>query len=149
MSCQAQSVVSLISHLPFEEPPQGPLRRDLLHLAMGQMPPVSPRMQSPQAAQRSAHTPCSTGRPRKLVFSPGTTIDLGKRSANVCTPMPQPSESTTSTSSIASLSGSMYSHSHWRCTVTSVTSFGLPSSLVAMRRDEDRICASFSPPAKQ
>ena len=77
MSCQAQSVSALISHLPPQEPPHGPLSSCLAQRAMGQMPPVMPSRQLPQAAQRSAHTPCSTGRPRTFVFRPGTTNGVG------------------------------------------------------------------------
>jgi hypothetical protein len=40
-----------------------------------------------------------------------------------------------------------YSHSHWRCTVTSATSFRC-RRLVAMRSDEAVMAASRAPPAK-
>ena len=66
MSCQAQSCWSLTSHFPSWEPPQGPLSSDLEQRAMGQMPPVRPRMQSPQAAQ-VVHQPkisCTLPMPR-------------------------------------------------------------------------------------
>src|SRR3990172_4572621 len=138
----------LISQWPSSEPPHGPLSSDLEQRAIGQIPPVRPRMQSPHAAQRSAHIPCSRGSPRNLVFNPGTTQVLGKCSAIACTPIPQPNESTTSASFTCSAIASRYSHSHWRWTVTSVTFFEAPSSLDAMRRDEDNMAASREPPAK-
>ena len=48
INCQAQSTSGLISHFPFVEPPQGPFKRRLEQRAIGQIPPVSPSMQSPQ-----------------------------------------------------------------------------------------------------
>ena len=54
MSCQAQSVSVLISHLPCDEPPQGPLSNCLAQRAIGHTPAVFSRMQFPQAWQRSS-----------------------------------------------------------------------------------------------
>ncbi|MCJ7733627.1 MAG: hydrogenase iron-sulfur subunit, partial [Anaerolineales bacterium] len=47
------------SQWPPSDPPQGPFSRDFEQRAMGQIPPVKPSMQSPQAAQRSSQMPCS------------------------------------------------------------------------------------------
>ena len=61
------------SHLPSCEPPQGPFMRLLEQRTTGQMPPVSPSTQSPQAPQRSYQTACSCGMPSMLVLTAGST----------------------------------------------------------------------------
>ena len=48
MSCQAQSVSGLISHLPFCDPPQGPFNSFLAQRVTGQIPPKMSSLQFPQ-----------------------------------------------------------------------------------------------------
>src|SRR4030042_970300 len=94
MSCQAQSVSRLISHFPCEEPPQGPFNNCLAQRAIGHIPAVFSRRQSPQAWQRSSHTPCATVSPMNLVFTPGNICFAGKWRASVCTPPPEEGDGT-------------------------------------------------------
>ena len=86
----------LTSHLPSCEPPQGPFMRLLLQRTTGQMPPVRPMRQSPQATQRSSQTACSCGMPSMLVLTAGMTSLGANFSARLWMPMPQAMLSTTS-----------------------------------------------------
>ena len=113
------------------------------------MPPVLSRTHWPQAWQRSTHTPCFSGKPKKLVFKAGTTGKWLKRSAMVCTPMPHPIETRRSLSLTTEESVSTNSGSHCLSILVSSISTGWPRTLNASRRAEVRMAASLAPPDKQ
>ena len=136
------------SHLPSCEPPQGPFMRLLEQRTTGQMPPVRPRTQSPQATQRSSHTACSCGMPSMLVLTAGSTSLGANFSAMHWMPMPQAMLSTTGYSATFSAIMSRYSHSHWRMAAVCSHLSSRPSSLALMRSSLARISASFSPPVR-